>query len=318
MDDDYDTPWKEVVSYYFSDFMAFFFRDAHAAIDWTRRFDFLDQELAALSPGARMGKRRLDKLVQVRLRGSRAEQWVMIHLEIQSQRDTGFAERVFTYHYRVYDRYRRPVASLAVLADDGTNWRPSSFSYDLMGSQMALFFPIVKLHDYASRIEELLAHQNLFALVTATHLLSQRSKRNAHKRRQAKWRLIKLVYTRAWDEQRIIDALRVIDWMMRLPEARDVRLRLAAYLLEEKIAMTYITSFERAGMRKGRQEGLLEGRQEGRLEGRAEMLAEFLAARFGGVADALRIRMTTAPAEQLSAWARRAAHATTLDEVFRD
>jgi hypothetical protein len=286
--------------------MAFFFRDAHAAIDWARPFDFLDQELAALSPGARMGKRRLDKLVQVRLRGSRAEQWVMIHLEIQSQRDTGFAERVFTYHYRVYDRYRRP----------------SSFSYDLMGSQMALFFPIVKLHDYASRIEELLTQQNLFALVTATHLLSQRSKRNAHKRRQAKWRLIKLVYTRTWDEQRIIDALRVIDWMMRLPEALDARLRLAAYLLEEKIAMTYITSFERAGMRKGRQEGLLEGRQEGRqegrLEGRAEMLAEFLAARFGGAADALRMRMSTAPAEQLSVWARRAARAATLDEVFRD
>jgi hypothetical protein len=47
------------------------------------------------------------------------EQWVYIHVEVQGQRDANFPERLFTYNYRLYDRYRRPVASLAVLADEG-------------------------------------------------------------------------------------------------------------------------------------------------------------------------------------------------------
>lgn len=309
MDDDYDTPWKEVVTRYFGDFMAFFFSDAHAAIDWTQPCDFLDHELAALTRGATLGKRRLDKLVRVRLRGH-GEQWVMVHLEIQSQRDSGFAERVFTYHYRVYDRYRRPVASLAVLADSGANWRPSSFSYGLMGSQMGLVFPIVKLHDYADCMDELLTQHNLFGLVTAAHLLTQRSKRNKHKRRQAKWRLIKVLYEKDWDQQRIIDMFRVIDWMMCLPDHLDARFQLALHLLEERVAMAFITSVERAGIRKGR--------QEGRQEGRAEMLAELLAARFGDQAALLRARLLEASSEQLSAWARRTAQAATLEEIFRD
>ena len=78
MDDDYDTPWKEVVTQYFSDFMAFYFGAAHAAIDWSRPYAFLDQELASLSRDAEQGRRLLDKLVQVYLRDG-GEQWVLVH-----------------------------------------------------------------------------------------------------------------------------------------------------------------------------------------------------------------------------------------------
>jgi len=34
--DDYDSPWKEVLERYFEDFMAFFFPEAHADIDWAK------------------------------------------------------------------------------------------------------------------------------------------------------------------------------------------------------------------------------------------------------------------------------------------
>ncbi|WP_267876203.1 hypothetical protein [Duganella rivi] len=34
MNDDYDTPWKEVVTRYFPEFMAFYFPEAHALVDW--------------------------------------------------------------------------------------------------------------------------------------------------------------------------------------------------------------------------------------------------------------------------------------------
>ena len=63
--DDYDTPWKEAVTNYFPEFMAFYFPDAHARIDWTRGYEFLDQELAQVVKDAELGKRLIDKLVKV-------------------------------------------------------------------------------------------------------------------------------------------------------------------------------------------------------------------------------------------------------------
>jgi hypothetical protein len=112
MDDDVDTPWKEVVMHHFPEFMAFYFPQAHAAIDWSRPHYFLDQEFAALCRDAELGKRMLDKLVRVHTFAA-GEQWLLVHLEVQGWHDGDFAERIFVYNYRVYDRYRRPVSSLA-------------------------------------------------------------------------------------------------------------------------------------------------------------------------------------------------------------
>ena len=44
--DDYDSPWKEAVVHAFPEFLTFYFPSAAAEIDWSRGYDFLDQELA--------------------------------------------------------------------------------------------------------------------------------------------------------------------------------------------------------------------------------------------------------------------------------
>lgn len=65
MDDTFDTPWKEVVMDHFLEFMAFYFPNAHAAIDWSQPHVFLDQELAALSCDAELGKRVIDWIMRL-------------------------------------------------------------------------------------------------------------------------------------------------------------------------------------------------------------------------------------------------------------
>jgi hypothetical protein len=160
--DEYDSPWKEAITRYFPEFMAFYFPEASQAIDWSRGYTFLDQELAQVIRDAELGKRLLDKLVQVSTHDDQ-EQWVYIHIEIQSSRDSDFAKRLFTYNYRIYDRYDRPVASMAVLADESPGWKPKSYSYTLFGSRMGIDFPVVKLLDYEARGEQLLTDP-------ATHL----------------------------------------------------------------------------------------------------------------------------------------------------
>jgi hypothetical protein len=69
-------------------------------------------------------------------------------------------------NYRLYDKYRRPIASLALLADERESWKPARYGYELFGCRMGIDFPVVKLLDYQD-LEALLADPNPFALVTA-------------------------------------------------------------------------------------------------------------------------------------------------------
>ena len=48
---------------------------------------------------------RLDHLVKVWL-NSGQEQWVLVYVEVQTSRDRHFARRMYTYNYRLFDRYK--------------------------------------------------------------------------------------------------------------------------------------------------------------------------------------------------------------------
>ena len=164
----------------------------------------------------------MDKLVRVTLLNSE-KKWIFIHIEVQGTKQAEFAKRIFVYNYRIYDRYDQPVASMAVLADEHTNWRPDYFSYSVLGSETSIRFPVAKLTDYHDRLDELKASENSFAIVTATHILTQRTRNNVGERYEAKRLLVRMLYQRQWDKQRVIDLFRVIDWMMRLPEEFELQ-----------------------------------------------------------------------------------------------
>lgn len=311
MDDDYDTPWKEVLVRYLPDFMAFYFPRTHAAIDWSRPFSFLDQELAALSGGAALGRRVLDKLIRVfSMDGD--EQTLLLHVELQGWRDRSFAERMFTYHYRVYDRYRQPVASMALLLDDGWRWRPARFGYQTLDCRLQLDFPVVKLRDFEARMAQLHSDPNPFALVTLAHLQARKTRHNAFQRRHAKWHLTKLLLRRDWDRQRIIDLYRTIDWLLRLPASLESRVRRGIHLIREGTDMAYLSSLERYGLEQGLQQGLEQGLQQGQ----AAQLLDMLELRFGTLPDAVRERVSKAEVPQLQRWARNFVHAERLEQVF--
>ncbi|MEW6220609.1 MAG: cytosolic protein, partial [Thermodesulfobacteriota bacterium] len=77
---DYDTPWKEILTRYFPEFMAFFFPAAHGGIDWSRGHVFLDKELRQVTRDAKLGRRLADKLAKVWRRDG-GEAWVLVHPE---------------------------------------------------------------------------------------------------------------------------------------------------------------------------------------------------------------------------------------------
>ena len=93
---DFDGAWKYALEQQFDTFLAFFFPQAHAAIDWQRPVVVRDNELQQVAPEDQAGKQRVDRLVEVyRLDGEPA--LVLVHIEIQAQRDSAFASRMFRY-----------------------------------------------------------------------------------------------------------------------------------------------------------------------------------------------------------------------------
>ena len=203
-----------------------------------------------------------------------------------------------------------------MLADESEHWKPTHYGHRLFGCEVGIRFPTVKILDYAARIEALLADPNPFALVTAAHLFTRKTKGNPEERYAAKWRLAKLLYERHWDKQRIIDLFGVIDWLMRLPAAMEKRLLQEVYTLERSVAMPYVTSAERFGIEKGLQQGMQQGMQQGIRQGEAAILRRMLARRFGELPNSVLARLNSASTEELEAWSLNILDAASLSEVF--
>lgn len=306
--DDYDNPWKSAIDGYLPDFMAFYFPNAHANINWEVGYESLDNELPALVRDAELGNRYADKLVKVTTIDGKQD-IVYIHIEVQGQPDNDFSKRMYTYNYRIYDKFGQFPVSLAVLADENESWKPTSFNQEQWGCRMDFVFPVAKLTDYQRQLDDLMASDNPFAILTAAHFLTKRTKHDMNERLQVKLKLAKLLYQKGWDKQEVIEFFRVIDWLMRLPEAltRQFQQNLADYEQESK--MRYITSIERLAMQ--------DGVQQGKLEGFASVLEIQIRAKFHDANDAdFMPKLHAADQEDLMRYSVQLLSATTLEQVF--
>ncbi len=314
---DFDSPWKEALEHYLPHCLALFLPQAHAEIDWTRGYAFLDKELQQVAPQSALGRRLADKLVQVWRRNG-DEAWVLIHIEVQHQEEADFARRMFGYYYRLLDRYNRPVASVAILGDERAGWRPATFQTALWDCAVHFHFPVIKLLDYRARWAELEASHNPFATVVMAHLRAQETLGNAAARGRAKLMLTRRLYELGYGREEIAGLFRFIDWLLRLPDAQEAEFWQALRQYEEARRMPYITSVEQIGMQKGLEQGLEQGREQGLRQGLLIGLEQILELKFGAAGGRLfeELRHIDDVAV-LQAVADRLRTATTLDEVRR-
>jgi len=300
--DDYDHPWKQVLEHYLAPFLAFCFPAAHAGIDWSRGYVFLDTELQQITRDAEISGRHVDKLVKVWKIGGE-ETWLLIHIEIQSQEDPHFAERMFIYYYRIYDRYRRPIESLAILGDERAGWRPTQFqTAPVWETALNFRFRSVKLLDYQPWAQ-LEASTNPFATVVMAHLKTMETKHDSEGRLRWKLTLIRRLYEQGLGREDILRLFHFLDWLMWLPEELTDRFWQTLQTYEEEHQMAYVTSVERLGIQKGRAEGRVEGRAEGMQEERLTLILRLLTRRCGELAPATVAQIEHLTMEQLGALA---------------
>ncbi len=309
--DDYDSPWKEAIERCFAAFLAFYFPEVHAQIDWSQPVEFLEQELRSVLQGSEPDKCVVDKLVRVTRLGGQHE-WVVVHLEIQGQQQAAFAERMFVYHYRLYERYRQPLASLAVLADDSVNWRPESFAYEVFGCQLGLRFPVAKLLDWSGSDARLADSRNPFAIITRAHLATRDTRNDPDAREQAKVGLVRDLFRMGLDRRRVAELFRVIDWMLRLPKERELQFMKNLTNVKEDTAMRYLSSIERFAMEEGMQQGLTQGL----LQGQAKALLRLMTSRFGILPTWVQQRIASATNADLDGWLEAVLSAESIEDVF--
>ena len=162
-----DILWKVIMEEVFPDLLRFIFPDADEVYDMERGFEFLDKELAELNPQPDEEKdsRFADKLVKAYHKDG-VEEWVLLHVEIQgdTHEKDAFAERMYTYFYRIRDRYPgRLVSALAIFTGQDGNQMSGKYSYEYRGTRLTYEYPTVSILDFSD--EDLDKSSNPFSQV---------------------------------------------------------------------------------------------------------------------------------------------------------
>ena len=190
-----DEAWKVIIEKLFPDFLAFFFPQIYKDINLSRGFEFLDKELQKILKRSEVGKKIVDKLVKVYLNDG-SEKWLLIHIEVQGYQEEKFSERIYIYNYRIFDRYRKEVISLALLTDANINYRPTTFQISRWGFNLSFQFPIIKLLDYQERWKELEQNLNPFSIVVMSFLKTIETKGSEQQRYSWKKQFLLELYDR--------------------------------------------------------------------------------------------------------------------------
>ncbi|HAS52319.1 MAG TPA: hypothetical protein DCS21_11480, partial [Gammaproteobacteria bacterium] len=253
---DFDSPWKEAITVYFEPFMRLFFPEVHRWIDWSQPHEFLDAELQKLTGDSSMGKRYADRLVKVFLKEGSAV-WLLIHIEVQGKADAPFNHRMFQYYYRIHDRHGEvEIISLAVVTHQRDTSGLGTYTAERGGYGERFTFRVHNLQAWWVRWDELraLAATNPFAVVAMAQLVAhQRTKKPV--RQMRKRELIWLLYEYRYSREDVLQLLRFIDWLIRLPEELELELQQELITYEEQTQMSYVMSWERFAEERGEQRG---------------------------------------------------------------
>jgi hypothetical protein len=281
---EFDAPWKDALEWYLSLILRILFPKFHERIDWSVPHVSLDGELQRILRKSDAGKSRVDKLFRLKSKKGKNIH-VLVHIEVQSQREKDFAKRMFQYSCRLRDRYKIDVESLAVLGDDSPSWRPTRYRHRNNTTKTVFHFTIAKLIDWLDRMEELESDPSCIGLIIAAHLQSLLTHRNFDARRASKYRLCCQLIERGLEAEEIRKLFTIIDWFLELPKDFEEEFRNDIAQFEKEKTMPVMGSFEKMVRAEGEAIGVAKGEAigvaKGEASGAARVLKVLLEVRFG-------------------------------------
>ncbi|MCU0444355.1 MAG: Rpn family recombination-promoting nuclease/putative transposase [Microscillaceae bacterium] len=261
-----DTLWKGIIEDLFADFLFYFYPDwANNEVDFEQKFEFLDKELDEIYANSGFKKRYADKLVKVHLKNGQ-NQWILIHIEVQGYVDLAFPARMFTYFYRIRDRWQKEVMALAILTDEKPDFQPNKYVYQYQDTYLEYHFGTFKLLQKTE--DELDITQNPFSVVMLTAQKALQ-KKNLSDRKILDWKvsLVRKLYAEGYESDKIRKILNFIRYYVRFKEVAtsiDFEKNIESITknrknmgIEEAILQEVTEKAEKKGIEKGIEKGKL-------------------------------------------------------------
>lgn len=251
---DHDRLFKELLETFFGEFVELFFPQVYEYID-LEHIKFLQQEL--LTDVTRGDKHQVDILVETKLKGEPGI--VLLHVENQANVQAEFAERMFVYFSRLFQKHRCRILPIAV------------FTYPERrneADQFKLEFPFMQVLDFKFLTLELKKHNwkdyirsnNPVAAALLSKMGYQKTERV-----QVKLEFLRMLIYMELDPARMALLAGFFETYLILNDAEEKKLKEEMAKIDEKevkIMMEITTSWET----KGRKEGIKEGKKEGQTE----------------------------------------------------
>ncbi len=266
-----DSLWKAILEDLFDDFLRFFISDANDIFDMERGFEFLDKELEQLFPtnADEFFPRYVDKLVKVFTKNG-TEEWILVHIEVQGSKDEHFSERMFSYFYRILDKYQKPITAFAILTDNNKKFHPTHYERSFLGTKLRYDFNSCKILELSE--QQLSESNNPFALVALTvRVAIKKGKIKENELFELKLDLARLLLSKQFSKEKIRALMNFLKLYIRFGNEELVT------KFEEEI--TIITNKTKQTM--GIEEFVLErakriGKLEGKLEGNFNFVTSLL------------------------------------------
>jgi hypothetical protein len=158
---------------------------------------------------------------------------------------------MYIYNYRIFDKFRKTVISLALLTDDDLRFRPTEYRRSNLGCEVIFRYPLAKVIDYRDHINELEASSHPFAIIVLAFLKTLETEGNVQERYKWKKRFLLELYKRGMKRETILAIYKFIDWVMELPDKLDTKIYHEIKITKETKVMPHITTAERIGRAEG-------------------------------------------------------------------
>lgn len=186
-----DGLWKSVLIEGFDDALEFFMPELAEARDFSRGTELLSDELPAIGEASDRGMRISDVAFSVPVKGG-TEQRVAFVIEQQHAHDRDFALRMFEGFYRMTDRMRVPVTSLAIFT--GNVREVNRYDYSCFGTELSF-----KYNSYSvskADVDALRRDERVFAVVVLAASLMLKAGGNPASREKYARELLRLMRER--------------------------------------------------------------------------------------------------------------------------
>jgi hypothetical protein len=220
LDDDeivipYDTVWKTIIVEFYADFIQFFLPDLFTKLDTSVEPVFLDQELLAIQKELNIPKQITDKLIKVRLKDG-SEQWILIHIEIQTKFEILFSTRMYLYKAFIFAKHRLPITALAIFTRASTPKTFNIYETECFGTSLTYRYNAYRI---AKQNEVALTNSdNIFSLFVLAHLYVIKTTPKKYEQRLTfKEKLFDLAKQQQFDDDKVERMLIFVNQIMELP-----------------------------------------------------------------------------------------------------